>query len=318
MDIKTKLKLADLQSSENIAKLLPEEDLSNIGSTVVDDYEIDKESRSQWEKKMKAANELAMQMVKEKSFPWNGASNVKFPLLTIACLQFASRAYPALVKAPDLVKFRVQGADPMGEKAARAMRISSHMSWQLLDQDESWEEEQDRAYIAVPISGCVFKKSYYDPAKGHNCSKTVLPQDLVVHYYAKSLEDCARKTETFKLYDRDIKERVLKGVYIEHDLPQAPIEDSDQKDERQGLTPPANDSDRPRSILEQHRFLDLDGDGYSEPYVVTVDKHSKKVFRIVHRFADVVTEQSVQIDKLKKQIAEIVQSLPPPEEAKTV
>jgi chaperonin GroES len=40
--------------------------------------------------------DLALQLQKDKSFPWPGASNVAFPLVTIAALQFHSRAYPAL------------------------------------------------------------------------------------------------------------------------------------------------------------------------------------------------------------------------------
>ena len=247
LKLKAKLKLEDLKSLTNVATKLSEDDLSAIGHHVVETFEIDKQSRSKWETKMKAANDLALQIVKDKQYPWENASNVKFPLLTIACLQFASRAYPALVKVPDLVKFRVQGRDEQGLKAARAGRISSHMSWQLLDQDEHWEEEQDKAFIALPILGCIFKESYYDPIKGHNCSDTILPMDLVVHYYAKSLDDCARKTKIFQLYERSITERVLKNLYLKHDLSPAPVGEPAAADER------------------RHGHLELVGPGFHGP-----------------------------------------------------
>jgi chaperonin GroES len=55
-------------------------------------------------------------------------------------------------------------------------------------------------------------------------------------------------------------------------------------DEVQGRHEVAGESDEERLVLEQHRFLDLDGDGYAEPYVVTVDEQTKKVLRIVVRF----------------------------------
>ena len=307
------MKLSDLQNEKNIANLLSEEELNNIGHSVLQTYEADKNSRSSWEKKMKDAMDLALQITKEKSWPWRNASNVKFPLLTIAALQFASRVYPSVVKAPDLVKYRVQGSDPDGAKAAMAQRISSHMSYQLLEEDEGWEEEHDKALLALPILGCVFKKTYFDSVKGHNCSKLVLPMDLVVHYYAKSVEECGRKTEVFKLYERDIRERVLKGIYKEYDLPKPSLDDPEQSSEREGTMPPADDPDRPRTILEQHTFLDLDKDKYPEPYVVTVDKDSKKVFRIVARFKEVVTEQALKIEENNKRIQEVAQSLPNPE-----
>ena len=208
MELKAKLKLDKIQDSENVAELLGEEDLNTIGLQVKSSYEQDKSSRKRWETKMEAAEELALQIAQPKSYPWPQASNVKFPLITIASMQFAARAYPALVKAPDLVKFRVQGKDG-GEKAARAERIGSHMSYQLLEEDEPWEEHQDKALLALPILGCVFKKSYYDKTKGHNCSTLVLPKNLVVHYYARSIEECERKTEIFQLSPREIKERTI-------------------------------------------------------------------------------------------------------------
>lgn len=314
MELTTKFTLEQIQDSNNLAELFKgdrgKEDLDNIGNDVVQGYEIDKQSRRKWETRMQDASDLALQITTEKSYPWPKSSNVKFPLLTIASLQFASRAYPALVKAPDLVKFRVQGKDEGGAKAARAQRISAHMSYQLLDQDEGWEEDQDKALLALPILGCVFKKSYYDSVSEHNCSNLVLPKNLVVHYYAKSIEQAERKTEVFPLYAREVRERELRGVFREHEYGPTPIEPEREEDERQGLSTPFNDKDTPRTFLEQHCYLDLDHDGYKEPYVVTVDKHSKAVVRIVARIDSVVTEQSVKIKDLQSRIRLLAESLP--------
>lgn len=124
MKLKSKLSLKDIQDAENVATLLKKEDLKTIGSDVIDCFETDKHSRKRWERRMEDATKLALQLTETKTYPWRNASNVKFPLLTIAALQFQARAYPTLVKAPDLVKFRVQGKDD-GQKAARAQRISA-------------------------------------------------------------------------------------------------------------------------------------------------------------------------------------------------
>ena len=310
MDLIAKLKLDQIQDSENIAEDLGKEDLSKIGLHVKGTYEIDKQSRQKWETKMKDAEELALQISQPKSYPWPKAANVKFPLITIASMQFAARAYPALVKAPDLVKFRVQGKDG-GEKAARAERIGAHMSYQLLEEDEPWEEHQDRALLALPILGCVFKKSYYDKTKGHNCSTLVLPKNLVVHYYARSIEECERKTEVFQLSPREIKERQLRRIFSDIELPNAPLPEENDADERQGLKAPFDNKDRPRTLLEQHCFLDLDGDGYKEPYVVTISKDTGDVYRIVSRFDKITTEQSVKIEELQKRTKALAEGLNP-------
>ena len=46
-----------------------------------------------------------------------------------------------------------------------------------------------------------------------------------------------------------------------------------------------NDKSTPYTLLEQHTFLDLDEDGYAEPYIVTIESQSQKVLRIVPRFS---------------------------------
>ena len=311
-----KLNLDKIQDSKNVCDLFTsdkdKEALDKIGRTVHKSYEIDEQSRKKWMTKQQDATDLALQLIEEKTTPWRGAANVKFPLLTIAAMQYAARAYPVLVKTPDLVKYRVQGRDQFGVKAARALRISSHMSYQLLDQDEDWEEDHDKMMLVKPILGCAFKKSYYDPIKGHNKSVLVLPKNLCVHYYAKSIEDCERKTEIFELYDREIKERELRGIFTEHDYGVAAVADLKEEDKRQGLSPPLADDDRPRVFLEQHCYLDLDGDGYKEPYVVTVEKQTKKVARITNRFGEITTEQSVKIEELQTRIKALAEGLVEP------
>jgi chaperonin GroES len=314
LEITTKLSLEDIQDSDNIVDLLTEEENDNIGREVCQNYEIDEQSRKKWKTKMEDATELALQLTTPKSYPWPNAANIKFPLLTIAAMQFAARAYPALVKAPDLVKYRVQGSDPDGQKAARAGRISAHMSYQLLEEDEPWEEDQDKAFLALPILGCIFKKSYFDATLGHNCSKTVLPKSLAVHYYAKSIETAERKTEIYELYDREIREKELRGLFKEHEYGPPAVPEPKDEDTRQGMSPPLGDVDTPRTFLEQHCYLDLDGDGYKEPYVITVDKATYKVARIVARIESITTEQSVKIKELEKRIKALAQGLQPPQQ----
>jgi len=316
MEFNPKYDITKLQDSENINEMLSEDESAYIGRRVVEGYDADERSRDKWREKMQDSLELALQVTKQKTYPWAGAANVKFPLLTIASLQFASRAYPALVKAPQVAKMRKTGDDLQGQKAAAADRVSAHMSWQLLEQDEQWEEDQDKAFLALPILGCIFKKSYYDPALAHNCSKTILPQDLAVDYYAKSIEQAERKTHIFDMYDRQIRERELRKMWSEVEYSSEGMSEKTDTDKRQGITPPMDDRGRPRKFLEQHTYIDLDGDGYKEPYVVTVHKQSRRVVRIVHRFRAIVSEQSLEIEDLTKRIQALAEGLQPPEQGR--
>src|SRR5688572_23558521 len=103
------LDFTTITGGDNLAEHLSDEELEYIGQQVVTWYDTDKNSRSEWEDKYKDALELALQVTQQKDYPWPNAANVKFPLLTVASLQFSARVYPALVTAPDLVKIRKVG-----------------------------------------------------------------------------------------------------------------------------------------------------------------------------------------------------------------
>ena len=299
----------DFFQSPNLCDRFNKEDLTKIGNQVLEGYKRDKQTRSAWERRNEAGMDLALQTQKAKDFPWPNCSNVAFPLVTIAALQFHARAYPTLIQGPDIVKCRVVGEDPTGEKKQRADRLSTHMSYQTMEEDKAWEEQHDRLLINLPIVGCAFVKSYHSSSFGHNVSELVLARDLVMHYYATSVEACSRKTHIIPLFRNEIYERVRREVFVDvleepWYLQNAPLSSSAPEggtDNRKGMQPPQADQDTPFIGLEQHCLLDLDNDGYSEPYIVTIEESSGAVLRVVARF-----DREEDIEKnTKKQIIAI-------------
>ena len=306
------IKIRKLLEVENIAEILNEDDLTDIGLTVVEDYEKDEQSRSEWRKMAEEAMEIAMQVTQEKNYPWPGAANIKWPGLTIASLQFNARAYPALIPGTNVVKCQVIGPDPQGEEYQRAMRISRHMSYQILEKDKNWESDMDRLLIMAPIVGTLFKKTYFDPAKRSCVSELVTPFELVVPYFAKSLEDAARITHCIEMLPNSVEERMRKGIFLEIELAPSQMDISAEQMQRyanRGLVPPASDDDAPRKILEQHRWLDIDDDGYQEPYIITVDKTTGKVLRLIKRYTkeNIETDRDEEIKMLAQMAMEQVQ-----------
>lgn len=272
--------LDKLLESINIADELDDEELVTIGANAFAGYDADERSRAEWAECLEDWLKLAKQTPEEKSYPWKNASNVKYPLLSTAAMQFAARAYPALVPSDNkIVKGRVIGKDPTGEKLAKADRISTYMSYQLTDEMDGWEEDMDKLLIMLPIVGTVFKKTYWNKAKKANCSILIHPKNLVVNYWAKSLKDAERISEVIEMSPRILKERQLKKIFLDIDLGSAPTPIDPSKP-----SPPANDETTPYIIIEQHTYLDLDKDGYPEPYIVTFHKDSRKVLRIAARW----------------------------------
>lgn len=332
------LKLTEYEQSQNIADMIlarekGQEEIDKIGYDVEREYKIDKKSREDWEASAERAMDIALQVRKPKNYPFENAANIKYPLVTVAALQFGARAYPAIIDGNRVVKAQVLGKDdgvpletqpqalmgatammppqgqvppeamgqqmpqggapvtPMGQpgpqgqpvqqqwkvqpgaKRAKADRVSAHMSYQLLNEMEEWEEDTDVLLHHLPIVGCAFRKVWRSEELGRNKAEMVPAIHLVVNNKVRNLEEAPRVTHELFLYPQDIEERQRNGTFLECDLPTPTGEGADSEDD-----------DAPHTFLEQHRFLDLDGDDYKEPYIVTVHKDTCKVVRIVANY----------------------------------
>jgi len=295
---KTMAKLFEYEQAGNIAELLDDEQLAAIGYDVDRGYDIDKRSRSDWEESAERAMNVALQVRQPKNYPFQGAANIKYPLVTVAALQFGARAYPAIVDGNRIVKGQVLGRDdgvpqkdengdpridpmngeplwitPPGVKKAKADRVSQHMSYQLMCEMEEWEEDTDVLLHHLPIVGCAFRKVWRSEELGRNKAEMVPAIHLVVNNKVRNLDEAPRVTHEIFLYPQDIEERRRSGTFLDIDLP-APA-DTDGS---------GGDDDAPHMFLEQHCYLDLDGDDYREPYIVTVHKDSCQVVRIVANY----------------------------------
>ena len=289
MQLDVNLNIDKMLVSPNIAEMLDQQALNTIGAHVVNEFDLDKESRATWERRVESAMMLALQVAETKSFPWQGSSNIKFPLVTIAALQFHSRAYPALIPSSDIVKMNMDYSDGTNpEQFESNSRVEKHMSFQLLKEDENWEAEMDKVLISVPIVGCAFKKTYWDFNEEHPLSENVLAKDFVVSYWTKNLKDCPRQSHVIYLSSNDVISRQRRGIWSEfklnpvQQLPQDNLTIASNK--AQGVEQPQQDPSTPYEFIEQHRWEDLDGDGFKEPYIITVHRETRKVVRIVANY----------------------------------
>lgn len=286
------IELKTIVACPNLVPLIPEEVADRIGSEVVEGYAKDLSSRTQWTERNAAAMDLALQVVTEKGFPWTNCSNVKFPLVTVAALQFLSRV-AILTKGDKLVKMKVVGADPKGEAQASAKRLETHMSYQLTDQDLNWKDDDEKVKFSASLVGCAFKKSYFDPVTQKNISEHVPAANFVVDYWTRDLRKTNRASQLIPMTLNEILEKERGGLFsLMKSLPVSPQQPTQvnllqtQQDNQQGVTNSADSNIDMFQIIEQHCWYDMDGDGYSEPYVVSVRLDTKQTLRIVPRFLD--------------------------------
>lgn len=280
--------LRELAEKINIAEDLDKDELVKIGQEAYAGLEADLESRANWDRCVDEWTKLAVQTQEQKTFPWPKASNVKYPLISTAAMQFAARAYPALVPANgQVVNAVVIGKDADGAKLAQASRVSTYMSYQIMKEMKGWEESMDKLLIMLPVVGTIFKKTYWCPIKEQVISEVVLPKNLVVNYWTQDLCSSERISQLIEMSPRLVKERMMGGSFLDKDLGQAPLPDQNRLlGDKQKNQPAANDETTPYTIVEQHTYLDLDKDGYKEPYIVTFHYESGTVLRITARFDD--------------------------------
>ena len=288
------LKWADM---DNVAEEIEEGRLQTIGLKVKAEYELDEHSREDWRLMAERALDRAKLKKTPKNYPFENASNIKYPLLATAANQFAARAYPSIVDGKRIIKAQVIGNDeglPMldqqgqpvvdpqsgepqwqvqpGAKRNKADRISQHMSFQLTHEMEEWEADTDMLLHQIPIVGCAFRKVWRDKIWSRNRSEMVPAMDFCVHSATRSLETVPRMTQVFELYPHECEDRVNAGLFL------------DCVDELQRADYGEDDDDAPLEFCEQHRLLDLDEDGFREPWIVTIHKESGKVMRIVANY----------------------------------
>lgn len=268
-----------LFSNTNFAEKLSDDDLTAIGEYCRNGFENDLRTREDWESDLDEWIKLAKQVREQKSYPWPRASNVKYPLLSTAAMQFSARSYPSLVPSNGkLVNARVVGKDLTGEKLEKATRVSTFMSYQLLQEMRGWEEGMDKLLMMLPIVGTMFKKTWYDKGEDRIRSEVILPKNLVVNYWTKSLDESERISEIIEMSPRKLREKQRAKVYLDVDLGSPTIPTNEQTDHA------ADDDTTPYELIEQHTWYDIKKNGVDVPLIVTFERYSGQVLRIAPRY----------------------------------
>lgn len=275
-------RLQELDGQVNVIEAFDKREIDELGGQATEEYRIDRESRAEWENTAREAMKAMLQDKRPKNYPFPNASNVRVPLLTTAALQFAARAYPAIVQSPKMVRTEIIGKDTNQEKQARGERVETHMSYQLLKEMKGWESDTDTLLHQIPAIGCAFRKLYYCHEEKRPDARLIPALDFVVNQATTSLDTVPRASHRFDLYPHEIQSRIRSGTFTEFDFKAI---STDSRDE--GFRPRNDGNSDPlaaHSFIEQHRYQDLDGDGYAEPWIVTVHEGSEQVVRVAPNF----------------------------------
>lgn len=186
---------------------------------------------------------------------------------------------------PDLSNAQPVWQIPPGDKEERGKRVADYMNYQFFEVMEEWEEDTDKLLNALPVVGNMFRKVYWDAEEERTKSHLVYPANLIINYNSRGIDRAPRISEELEYYPYEIEEMIRSGLWLDGDWISQKNQEAEGQSERvEEASKGYTDDDAPHIFIEQLARLDLDGDGYGEPYVVMIHKGSKQVVRIVADF----------------------------------
>ncbi len=290
-------KLLKFVNSENIAADLDEDKLKEICKDASHGFDIDEESCSDWIDMNKEALKMIKADVNTEHTQNYAHSKVIYPLLASANIQLASRLIPHLVRNNRVAECAVLGPDPDGTKALKAEQVGSFLSYDLLVDSDSWLKESHKLIQMVCAWGTGYRKLCFDDNQDKVLSEVLSPEDVIINANTISIEKSRRITVRNFMTKNQITEYIRSDRFLDVDVDSLRVGASSSDGEE---TQDVQDTNPVYEILEQFCYIDLDEDGYEEPYIVYFHKDSEKVLGIYSGYEaeDIHVNASGKIKKI--------------------
>jgi len=272
--------------SANLADYMEEDELADLSSTLLEQFQSDKNSRKEWERTYREGLKLLGLKIEDRTEPWTGACGVFNPILSEAVVRFQADAIMETFPAQGPVKTQIIGKVTK-EKEEAATRVKDDMNYQLTVQMPEYRPEHEKMLWSLALAGSAFKKIYYDPALERQVSIFIPAEDFVISYGASDLHTSERYTHIMRKNANEVRKLQVAGFYRDIELPDPGEADADYSEIRP-------DSDEESNIYQDDRYLLLEmhvdlvlesdplknKDDIAVPYVVTIEKSSGEILSI--------------------------------------
>jgi hypothetical protein len=274
----------------NLAEHCDEQCLQHLSYELIGMCDSDKLSRKEWEDTyIKGLDQLGMK-IEDRTTPWPGACGVQHPVLAEAVVRFQAQTITEIFPNSGPVKTSIVGKITE-DKEKQAFRVQEYMNYMITEDMPEYRSETEKMLFNLALAGSAFRKVYWDPNMGRPCSMFIPAEDLLVSYGAPSLEMAERITHVMKKTSNEVRKLQVSGFYMDVDIHRASSDMSRIQEKYDELTgdSPSISSDNRHTLLEVHVDWDLTGfedmlDGepteIAVPYVITIDKDSRKVLSI--------------------------------------
>jgi chaperonin GroES len=275
----------------NLAESMPSWELANLGTSLSELIEKDKEARKrrdeQYEEGLRRTG-LGDDAPGGASF--TGASKVVHPMLTQACVDFSARAMKEIFPSDGPAKEKIVG-DPTLDKVEKAQRITRYLNWQMTTQMPEFRAELEQLMTQLPLGGGQYLKITWDPNKKRPVPMFVPIDDVYLPFAATNYYTSERKTHVQYLTRIEYQKRVDTGMYLDADLradPAPPDESKAQKanDKIEGRASDGYNTDGLRTVFECYVLMDIGNDDGLAPYIISIDKNTQRVLSIYRNWEE--------------------------------
>jgi hypothetical protein len=288
----------DMSFGANLVSFLDSDVVDDIGSDRQDVLTSFKNSRQQWEEKIKKGIQwLGLNTEGEGNTEVDGACTAVHPLLIENVVKFQAKAIQELWPARGPVRTRILGyTDPAREQAAS--RVKSYMNHQLVDQVAGFYSDLERNLFRVGFMGVGIRKAGWNTSTNTPDPTVVHAENFYIDPAATHLKDADEYIEVMELSPRKMRNLVDSGTFIKPDDNDA--EDTLDTNEITEAIARAQGFDlslerKGYMVGESHCYLDLEGvdpllpDGGMVPYIVHFNVKTGKVYSIKRNWREADT-----------------------------
>jgi hypothetical protein len=291
---------------QNLAIVLSEEELSQIGAELIAAVEDDIASQElYYDGVAKVINLLGVQLMQsgdKDDLPFKGATQVYSMALFETATDILSTATSSLFPSTGMVDSVVVG-EATPEFNDIAYRKKAYFNNYLTQVAKEFKKESIRTLYWAILAGSCYKKVFIDPVLGRPTSMFIRPDDFIVNKNYATHQTANRKTQFLHFDRRELLIRKQKGIYRDVDITSRrsytseSTEIQEQLNENSGRTDQYDDSHTDvYDIYECHVNYIIENDPLAPtfapsrpgmeadqlpmPYVISIDSQSGTVLSI--------------------------------------
>lgn len=284
------------QHDENLALVLDENELRDIGNSLKFSVEEDIESQEQFfESIAKIIEYLGLTLTSEsdkEDLPFKGATSIYSSAMFESALDLISSTKTSIFPSSNMVDTIILG-EANEQLQDIAYRKKSFFNYYFDNIAKEFRKEAIRTIFWATIAGSAYKKVYICPVIGRPVSNFIPIEDFIVNREHSSHLASNRKTHILRINEREFRLRVMSGIY--RDISIMKQEDrtdntnviQEQLDQLSGYeSSNHNYNDNGYKIYECHVDYRIKGDNFATqydiplPYIISIDEKSGKVLSI--------------------------------------